>query len=322
MTIIDASTVAMSSLEAAARVDGIVRRTPLDHSPRFSAATGADVWLKLENLQHTGSFKLRGATNLLLSVSREERARGCVAASSGNHGAGVACAAQRLGVSAIVFVPETTSETKIDVIRSFGGEVRIFGSDGLDTETCARAFAAENAMMYVSPYNDPRIIAGQGTCGIEIVEDLACFDVLYVAVGGGGLVGGVASVVKERIPSVRIIGCQPHASAVMAHSVAAGRILDEPSNPTLSDGTAGGIESDSITFDLCRELVDEFVLVDEEQIAAAMGYFIDYQHQLIEGSAGVAVAAMLSQKQAIAGRKVVVVVCGGNVSRDTLKRVL
>jgi threonine dehydratase len=322
MTTLDASSVARAAGEAALRIGGIIRRTPLDRSARFSAKVGADVWLKLENLQYTGSFKLRGASNLLLSSSGDERSRGCVAASSGNHGAGVACAAQQLGIPAIVFVPAATSETKIDAIRSFGGDVRVFGTDGLDTEIHARAFAAENRMLYVSPYNDPRIIAGQGTCGLEIVEDLSDFDVLYVAVGGGGLVSGVASVVKERNPSVRIVGCQPRASAVMAHSVAAGRVLDEPSEPTLSDGTAGGIEPDSITFGLCRALVDEFVLVDEEQIAAAMRRFIDYEHQLVEGSAGVAVAAMLSQKEAIAGRKVVVLVCGGNVSRDTLKQVL
>jgi threonine dehydratase len=322
MTEFNARIAADAAREAAARIEGLIRRTPLDHSTRFSAATGADVWFKLENLQYTGSFKLRGATNLLMSLSGEERARGCVAASSGNHGAGVAYAAQRLGMSAIVFVPDSTSETKIDAIRSYGGDVRTYGSDGLDTEIHARAFAAANGMQYVSPYNDPRIVAGQGTCGIEIIEELPDIDTLYIAVGGGGLVGGVGSVIRARNPSVRIVGCQPQASAVMAHSVAAGRVLDEPSEPTLSDGTAGGIEEDSITFDLCRELVDEFVMVDEEQIAAAMRRFIDLEHQLIEGAAGVALAAMISQQDRNRGRTVVVLICGGNVSRGTLRQVL
>jgi threonine dehydratase len=322
MSALNANLVAVAAREAAIRIDGLVRKTPLDRSPRFSAATDADVWFKLENLQFTGSFKLRGATNLLLSLTAEERAQGCVAASSGNHGAGVAYAAQRLGNPAIVFVPDFTTEAKIEAIRSYGGDVRIFGSDGLDTETHARAFAASNGMEYVSPYNDPRIIAGQGTCGVEIVDELSDVDVLYIAVGGGGLVSGVASVVRERNPSVRVVGCQPRGSAVMAHSVAAGRILDEASSPTLSDGTAGGVEPDSITFELCRELIDEFVLIDEEQIAAAMRRFIDFEHHLIEGSAGVAVAAMLSEQEQNCGRTVVVLICGGNVSRNTLRQVL
>lgn len=177
-------------------------------------------------------------------------------------------------------------------------------------------------MFYVSPYNDPEVIAGQGTCGIEIAASLPQADTAYIAVGGGGLVGGVASVLKSANPAIRIIGCQPAASAVMAHSVAAGRIVDEASAPTLSDGTAGGIEQDAVTYGLCRQLVDEFVLVSEAEIADAMRQFIDHEHQLIEGAAGVAVAAMLKQREAIAGRKVVAVVCGGNISRDTLKEVL
>jgi threonine dehydratase len=322
MTAFNMTDVANAAQQAATLIGAYVRRTPLDYSPRFSGELGASVWFKLENLQYTGSFKLRGASNFLLSLSESDRAKGCVAASSGNHGAGVAFAAKRLGIPAIVFVPEFTSEAKIEAIRSYGGDVRTFGHDGLDTEQHARKFATDTGMHYVSPYNDSRIIAGQGTCGIEIIEDLPDIDALYVAVGGGGLVSGVASVIRDQQPSVRIIGCQPRASAVMAHSVAAGRVLDEPSQPTLSDGTAGGVEADSITFGLCRELVDEWVLVDEAQIAAAMCRFIDLEHQLIEGAAGVAVAAMLAQKDTLAGHKVVVLICGGNLSRSTLSNIL
>jgi threonine dehydratase len=240
MKALNISDAAKEAQRAAARIGAFVRKTPLDHSLRFSAETGASVWLKLENQQYTGSFKLRGAANLLFSLPDADRAKGCVAASSGNHGAGVAYAAKRLAMPAIVFVPDITSEAKIEAIRSYGGDVRIFGHDGLDTEQHARKFAAERDMQYVSPYNDRRIIAGQGTCGIEIIDEMPDIDVLYVAVGGGGLVSGVASVIREHKPSVRIVGCQPRASAVMAHSVAAGRVLDEPSQQTLSDGTAGG----------------------------------------------------------------------------------
>ena len=314
--------IAAAAQTAEKRIRDQVLETYLIHSPRFSSEVGAEVYFKLENLQQTGSFKLRGATNLLLSLNDGQRAKGCVAASSGNHGAGVACAAHKLDMAATVFVPDFTSEAKRDVIASYGGDVRVFGTDGLDTESHARAYAAEHGQQYVPPYNDPRVIAGQGTCGVEIVRQQADIDTLYVSVGGGGMISGVGSVLRTANPDVRIVGCQPRASAVMAHSIAAGHILDESSEPTLSDGTAGGIEQDSVTFALCEELVDEFVLVDEERIAAAMRMFIEFEHQLIEGAAGVAVAAMLEQRDSIAGRRVAALICGGNVSRHTLKRIL
>lgn len=313
---------AVAAEHAAQRIAGLVRETPLDYSPRFSAESGAEVFFKLENLQHTGSFKLRGAANRLMTLSAEQAAAGCVAASSGNHGAAVAYAMQKLNVGGIVFVPEQTSPAKVDAIKSYGGDVRFFGTDGLDTELHAREHAAEHGMFYLSPYNDAEVIAGQGSCGIEIIAQAPDIDTLFVAVGGGGLVSGVGSVLKSHNPDVRVIGCQPEASAVMARSVAAGHVIEEPSRPTLSDGTAGGVEQDSITFELCRALVDEFVLVDEESVAAAIRGFIDFEQQLIEGAAGVALAAMLAQKRDLAGRKIVVLICGGNISRATLKRVL
>ena len=322
MSEIDYKSVAAAAGEASRRVADLVRETPLDYSHRFSAATGAEVFFKLENLQYTGSFKLRGAANRLATLTPEQERAGCVAASSGNHGAAVAYAMAKRRINGLIFVPEQTSSAKIDAIRSYGGDVRIFGTDGLDTELHARNYAEQHGMFYLSPYNDPEVIAGQGTCGIEIAAVMPGVDVLYVAVGGGGLVSGVASVLKSARPPIRIVGCQPEASAVMAHSVEAGRIIDENSRPTLSDGTAGGIEQDAITFGLCRTLVDEFVLVSETEIGAAMCRFIDLEHQLIEGAAGVALAAMLKQRDTIAGLKVVVLICGGNVSRDTLKRIL
>ena len=318
----DQQMTAAAAREASARIAGLVRVTPLDYSYRFSAETGADVYMKLENLQYTGSFKLRGAANRLMTLGTEQKRAGCVAASSGNHGAAVAYAMRKLGIEGVIFVPEQSSTAKVEAIRSYGGDVRFFGSDGLDTELHARTYAEKHGMFYLSPYNDTEVIAGQGTCGIEIQDSLPQVDTLYVAVGGGGLVSGVASVLKSGNPAIRIVGCQPEASAVMAHSIAAGKIVDEPSSPTLSDGTAGGIEQDAITFGLCRDLVDEFVLVSEGAIAAAMRQFIDLEHQLIEGAAGVALAAMLQQEEALAGRQIVVLICGGNVSRDTLKRIL
>jgi len=307
---------------AANRIAPYIRETPLDYSPYFSELTGANVYFKLENLQHTGSFKLRGAFNKLLSLSEEDREVGGVAASSGNHGAAIAYAMKVLGVAGTIFVPEQTSPTKVDAIKRAGGDVRFFGTDGLDTEMHAREYAEQNGMVYLSPYNDPDVIAGQGTCGVEIAKQLTDVDAVFIAVGGGGLISGVATFLKSVNPSLAVVACQPAASAVMTESVKAGKILDLPSTPTLSDGTAGGIEADAITFDICRESTDEFVVVSEEQIAEAMRGFIDSHHMLAEGAAGVAIAGLLASGDKYKGKNVVVIVCGGNVSRDILKQVI
>lgn len=307
---------------AANRIAPYIRETPLESSPFFSDLTGARVWLKLENLQHTSSFKLRGAFNKLLTMSDAQRARGCVTASSGNHGAAIAYAMAKLKVEGIVFVPQQTSSTKVDAIRRAGAEVRFHGNDGLDTENHAREYAAEHEMEYLSPYNDIAVIAGQGTCGVEIARQLPDLDAVFVAVGGGGLIAGIGTFLKSVNPQVDIVSCQPSASAVMTESIKAGKILDLASEPTLSDGTAGGIEADAITFDLCRQLIDKFVVVSEEEIAVAMRDFMDAHHMLLEGAAGVAIAGLLASKEQYVGKNVVVIVCGGNISRETLKQVL
>ena len=307
---------------AANRIASYIRETPLDYSPYFSELTGANVYLKLENLQYTGSFKLRGAFNKLLSLSEEDREAGGVAASSGNHGAAIAHAMNKLGVAGTIFVPEQTSPTKVEAIKRAGGDVRFFGTDGLDTELHAREFAEENGMVYLSPYNDPDVIAGQGTCGVEIAQQLADVDAVFIAVGGGGLISGVGSFLKSVNPSLDVVACQPAASAVMTQSVKAGKIVDLPSDPTLSDGTAGGIEADAITFDICRGIADEYVVVSEEQIAEAMRGFIDSHHMLAEGAAGVAIAGLLASGDKYKDQNVVVIICGGNISRETLKKVI
>lgn len=307
---------------AANRISAYVRETPLEYSPYFSEISGASVWLKLENFQITGSFKLRGAFNKLLTMEKASLDKGCVAASSGNHGAAVAYAMRSLGVAGIVFVPEQSSPAKVDAIRRAGADVQFYGTDGLDTESHARQYATDNGMAYLSPYNDWAVVAGQGSCGLEIVRQLPDVDAIFVAVGGGGLIAGIGSIVKATRPDCDIVSCQPAASAVMTESVAAGEIVDLPSSRTLSDGTAGGIESDSITFDVCREVIDRFVVVDEDEIADAMRRFIDAQHQLLEGAAGVALAGLLKAKERYAGKKVVVVICGGNISRETLRSVI
>jgi threonine dehydratase len=314
--------VAAGAKLAAGRIASLVRETPLAYSPFFSEQGDAEVFLKLENLQHTGSFKLRGAANCLLSISAEQRARGCIAASSGNHGAALAYAMRALHIGGVIFVPEKTSAAKVEAIRRYGGDVRFFGTDGLDTELHARTHATEHGLYYVSPYNDAAVIAGQGTCGIEMAAQLPALDAAFIAVGGGGLMSGVGSVLKTANPGIRLFGCQPEASAVMAKSVRAGQIIELPGRTTLSDGTAGGIEPGSLTFGLCATLVDEFVLVGEDEIATAMRQYVRAEGAPIEGAAGVALAGFYRRREAVRGLNVAIIICGGNVSEATLAAVL
>lgn len=309
-------------LLAAQRIRPYIRETPLEYSHHFSRLSGSNVFLKLENLQLTGSFKLRGATNKLLSLTPEQRERGVVAASTGNHGAALAFGMNKLAMRGIVFVPENASPTKVEAIRALGAEVRVHGKDSALTESFARRFAEENGLTYVSPYNDPAIIAGQGTIAEEISRQIDHLDAIFVSLGGGGMISGIAGFLKSIHASVRVIGCSPENSPVMIESIKANRIIEMESLPTLSDGTAGGIEPDAITFDLCRRLVDEYVEVSEDEIKAAMLLFLETQHQLIEGAGGVAIAAFLKRQEFFRGKNIVIVICGGNLSMETLRAIL
>jgi threonine dehydratase len=316
-----ANDLAAAIADAGRAIQPYVRETPLHYSLLLSELSGASVHLKLENLQHTGSFKLRGAMNKLLSLSPEERQAGVVAASSGNHGAAVAYGCRLLGATGIVFVPEHTSPPKLAAMRRYAVEVRPFGDDSLLSEGEARRYAAARGLAYISPYNDLAVVAGQGTVGLEIAAQLPGVTVVLVAVGGGGLISGVAAALKAHNPQVQVIGCLPQNSPVMAVSVGRGEIADLPSLPTLADGTAGGIEPGAVTFDLCRHLVDDYILVSEEEIAAAMRLLIEGEHLLVEGAAAVPVAALLNSGDRWRGQEVAIVLCGGNVSLETLSAI-
>ena len=318
----DLTALSTAIVAARERLRGHVRETPLERSLPLSERLAADVFLKLENLQHTGSFKVRGALHKLLGLTPEQRSRGVVAASSGNHGAGLAWSCRELDGRAIIYVPEHVSPTKVAMIRRYGAEVRFFGRDGLDTEQHARAAADAEGQAYVSPYNDLDVVCGQGTIGVEMAEQGGTLDAVYVAVGGGGLIGGIAAYLKRVMPAARVVGALPANSPVMAESVKAGRIVERESFPTLSDGTAGGIEADAVTFPICRALVDEWVLVSEQEIAQSMRRFVDEHHMLIEGAAAVAIAALERNAARHRGQRVGVVVCGANVSMETLEQVL
>ncbi len=308
--------------EADVRIRPFIRETYLEQSATLSAACGADVYCKLENLQFTGSFKARGALNKVMSLTEAERTAGLVAASTGNHGAAVAWSASMLNTPSLIFVPEHVDPSKLTNIRRYGATIETHGTDPVETEVYARAYAVERGSTYVSPYNDPVVVAGQGTVGVELARQLEHVDAVLVALGGGGLACGIAGVLKRLGHTARIIACSPENSATMIASVRAGRILDVPSLPTLSDGTAGGVEAGAITFDLCRALVDDYLTVPEAEIAETLRAFIDGHHLLIEGAAAVAIAGLRQVASSLAGQNVVVVLCGGNIGLDTLRTIL
>jgi threonine dehydratase len=312
--------VAQRSEKVAPRLREHLPVTPLVPFAAFSEELGAEVLVKCEHQQRTGSFKVRGAMAKILTLTDEERQRGVVTASTGNHGLGVSNALATLGGRGIIYVPENASASKVAAIKRFGVEVRSQGTDPGALELLAREQAAEQGMTYVSPYNDPDVIAGQGTIGVEILEQLAGqqLDAVFIAVGGGGLISGIASVLKERRPEIRVYGAQPARDAAMFASVKAGKVVPVDAGQTLSDGTAGSVEPGSITFELCRSVVDDWVLVDEDAIRAALRMVIDTEHQLVEGSAALAFAAARERRTELEGKRVAVVSCGGNISASTL----
>lgn len=312
--------------QAKKRIAPFVRETYLQHSPFYSELTGANVYFKCENMQLTGSFKLRGALNKYLSLTDSERARGIVAASTGNHGKAVVFASRVANPQnnrrCTIFAPTDADPIKLGAIRSIGANVQMSGDDCVEAEIRAREFAEEHSQTYISPYNDPNVIAGQGTIGFEICEQLGKIDAVIGSVGGGGMLAGIASFVTNQFPDCQIIGCSPENSNVMIQSLAAGQLLDVPSSDTLSDGTAGGVEAGSVTFDLCKRLFTQTVSVTESKIAENLIQFIDAEGMLIEGAAAVAIAGLLRERDRLAGKNVVVVLCGGNISTIRLSKVV
>ena len=295
--------------------------TPVVPSVGLTTAFGSPVVLKCENLQHTGSFKARGAASKVLALTPGELERGVVTASTGNHGAAVAYAGAIVGVAPTVVVPADANPSKLAAIERLGGRIEVHGTDSVESELGARQMARERGMTFISPYNDPAIIGGQGTLGLELLEQVGDLSTVFVAVGGGGLASGVAGIIKAVSPSVRIIGCSPVNSAVMYHSLKAGEILDMPSKPTLSDGTAGGVEPGAITLGILDGLLDGFVTVEEDDIRNAFLDLIEVEHLLVEGSAAMAYAAARANAGTTEGTTAVIL-CGGNVGVDKLQAIL
>jgi threonine dehydratase len=313
---------AQTVLEAESRIRPHVRETPVDHSLHLSLLRSGDVYLKLEHLQHTGSFKLRGATNKILSLTPEQLQRGVVAASTGNHGLGVCYAARQVGTKATIYLPRNVSESKLAMMKHLGGNTILSSDDCLDAEITARKVAEASGQVFISPYNDLEVIAGQGTIGVELKRQLERIDAVFVAVGGGGLIAGVAAYLKSVSPDTRIAGCWPENSRALYECLRAGRIIEVPEEPTISESTAGGVEEGSVTFPLCQRLVDDQVLVSEAEIHEAMRVILEKERWVVEGSAGVAVAGFLKEREKYAGQNVVIVLCGRNIDADKLKKAL
>ncbi|WP_298626881.1 threonine/serine dehydratase [uncultured Legionella sp.] len=304
------------------RISSYIRETPLDYSLPISRITNTNCYLKCENLQFTGSFKVRGALNTLLSLTPEQKKQGVVTASSGNHGAAVAFGLNTLNIPGIIFVPENTSSTKVENIHNYGVPLEFYGTDCVQAELHALAYAKQHQMIYISPYNNEQVIAGQGTLALELSQQLQQIDVILVPVGGGGLISGIAQYIKSVSPQTKVIGCLPERSPVMAESINAGTIIEMDILPTLSDATAGGVELDAITFSLCKQWVDDYILVSELEIKNAINTLIKTQHLLVEGASGVALASLIKNAQQFTGKNVVVVLSGANINLDTLKSVL
>ena len=316
------SSIHQSVKAAANRISEHVRRTPFERSVMMSELTGADVWLKLENQQYTGSFKFRGAMNKMLTLSQSERERGIYTASTGNHGAAVAYACQKLDVPSIIYVPENSSEAKLANMKSFGAEIRVHGKDCMDGELKARKVADSTGGIYLSPYNDPEVISGQGTISAEIASQCNGLDAVIVSVGGGGLISGVGGYLKSIWPDIEVIAASPENHAVMIHSLKAGEIIKIDPVPTISDGTAGGVEAGSVTFEMCQEFVDQMVLLTEQEIQDGIIQLIEKERILVEGAAGTAIAALIKKKNDLRGKRVGIIVCGRNISLEVLRKIL
>ncbi|MEL6926249.1 MAG: pyridoxal-phosphate dependent enzyme, partial [Bacteroidota bacterium] len=244
-------------------------------------------------------------------------------ASTGNHALGLARALRQADCSGTVYMPTNAVASKVEALKSYPVELVFAGNNSLETELEARSVAERTGAIWVSPYNDPKIIGGQGTIGIELLQQLADVDVVFATVGGGGLIAGIATYVKYLNPQTKIVGCLPERSPEMALSVKAGKIVTlEEAQETISDGSAGGVEPEAITFPVCQQLVDEFVLVSEQEIKSAIRLVVEQHHKIIEGAAGVAVAAFVKTAEKWPHKKAAIIICGSNIATSTLVDIL
>jgi threonine dehydratase len=315
----------LKDIEAAQQeIAPYIKSTPLVRSQFLSDLCNGNVYLKLENLQVTRSFKIRGVMNKLLHLTPQEKTQGVITASAGNHGQAVAFGAQKLGFKAKIVVPTPTPKIKIDGIKQYGAELLLYGETYTEAERKAKELAIIERRLYISPYNDERIIVGHGTIGLEILQEHPETDVVVVPVGGGGLISGMSIAAKSLKPNIQILGVQSTATPIMFESLKAGSIVKphrhEPK--TVAEGLSGGIEKDSITFSIVQQYVDDVFLVREQEIRHAVYLVWENEKQVVEGSAATAVALLVENKEICLGKTVVLVMSGGNIDDSRFQDVL
>ncbi len=304
------------------RIKSIARRTSLVSSPWLRDIIRAEVCFKLENQQKSGSFKIRGAANKILNLSEEEKTSGVIAVSSGNHGRAVASVAKMAGVKAVICLSDAVPQNKVQAIHELGAEIEIVGSSYIESAEAAAQLQVERNLTMMHPFDDPYVIAGQGTIGIELMEEFPQIDTVIVPLSGGGLLGGIALTLKTLKPSIHVVGVSQDRGPGMVASLQAGRIIAVNEEPSLADALVGGLEFDNrYTFNLIQQYVEETVLVSEHEIAAAMTFALQKHHLVVEGGGAVGIAALLSRKVQHLGENIVVVISGGNVDLSMLKKV-
>lgn len=306
--------------EARRTMENVVLRTPMIFSDTFSRLTGKEVFLKLENLQKTGSFKVRGAYNKIVRLRPEEKEKGVVAASAGNHAQGVALASSLLGIRATIVMPQTASLAKQTATRAYGGEVVLFGRHTDEALARAKALAGEGRS-FIHPFDDPEVIAGQGTIGLEILEDLPEVDAIIVPVGGGGLIAGISTIVKKRRPTVEVIGVEASNAQPALASLRKNRLVEVKIKPTLADGIALRRVGE-LTFPIIQKEVSEIVSVREDEIASAILLLMERKRIVAEGAGAAPLSALLSGRWKGRARRVVLVISGGNIDIHLLDRIL
>ncbi|MEO6726889.1 MAG: threonine ammonia-lyase [Blastocatellia bacterium] len=315
--------VTLSEIEAArVRLGRAVYRTPCPLSYTLSRLCGCNTYFKLENLQMTGSFKERGALNKLSQLSPAEREAGVVAASAGNHAQGVAHHATRLGIRSVIVMPKATPLVKVSNTRDLGGEVLLHGANYDEALAQAKLLSAEHGFTFVHAFDDEAIIAGQGTIGLELLEEETQFDAVIVPIGGGGMISGIATAIKESRPATRIIGVEPENFASMRAAVEEGRIIEIPSQPTIADGLAVK-RAGQITSGIVRRYVDEIVTVSEDEIASAILKLLEIEKTVVEGGGAAGLAALLFGKiEGLENKNVAVVISGGNIDPNLLSKII
>ena len=307
---------------AAARIFGRVTRTPLIYSGSLSERTGQPVHLKLETRQPIGAFKLRGAMNAILSLDDAARKRGLVTASTGNHGRAVAYAARELGVPATICMSSLVPANKVEAIRAVGAEIRIIGTSQDDAQVEAERLTESRGLTPIPPFDDADVVAGQGTIGLEIVEDLPDLATVLVPLSGGGLAGGIAVAIKTLKPQARVIGISMERGAAMHAAIAAGKPVAVREEETLADSLGGGIGlSNHVTFTLCRDLLDDIVLLTEDEIAEGIRHAARQEDMTVEGAGAVGIAAILANKIAVSG-PAALIISGGNIDPALHQRIL